>query len=569
MERKQLTCIGTGDYNFDVVVKRNYPMGPEKQRKYVDEIMVQEVGGNCGNVMCELGFYGWKTFPVSRLNTSRAGLRMKADLERVGADTRFLSFNQKDDVSLFRTLHGQDKEGTHEMHFAYLDTDGRTLRRPNKASSMGFVDKEDVRFLDTLDFVPDVLFMGWKTKSYLKVAEALHAKGALVYFEANEPLLTKADLAYVACSDVVKFSREIVPDVSLFENLSDGKLFVQTLDEDGVRFKLGKGDWVKVEPIHNPHFVDPQGAGDWFSSTFINALGELDLLSVKKMTPALVLEAINRAQQVASRSVSYMGAKTLIYEEFPGKYAPGSTEDFMHVVTKEPNPKSKSKGGFSCLEDIPAKDYREYPVDACHAFRSDYDCVNGVEKKIKRGSINPLSNLYVCHMPFQGLEFNSVEQMYHYYKFQGNDFIQYEILQKGKPKGVMHLCSDRVGYPDHQRTRWMHMVLAMEVKYLYCKEFRDIVKASGELPLVETQDRFDIHGSTVRGTHPVIGGTFNGHSVADKFVGMNGVGRCIMAVREKFRQVDVEHGYDMNFQSLDQWWNDSPVYQELIGDMGK
>ena len=51
MENKKLTCIGTGDYNFDVVLERKYPMGPERQGKYVDVIKVQEVGGNCGNVM--------------------------------------------------------------------------------------------------------------------------------------------------------------------------------------------------------------------------------------------------------------------------------------------------------------------------------------------------------------------------------------------------------------------------------------------------------------------------------------------------------------------------------------
>ena len=49
---------------------------------------------------------------------------------------------------------------------------------------------------------------------------------------------------------------------------------------------------------------------------------------------------------------------------------------------------------------------------------------------------------------------------------------------------------------------------------------------------------------------------------------MNGCGRCMMAVREKFKEIDVEH-YDQHFTTLDEWWAASPVYQQLLDGMGK
>ena len=564
MSKKILTCLGVGDFNFDIVMQRSYPKGCEHNNTFVEDIVWQELGGNCGNVMCELAYFGWRAFPFLKTNVSRVGQYILKDLERFGVEQRFVEVDKMNPVAIFKTTHGLDKNGVPVMSFQKLNMGGHYERFAPAVKQMDYQNKEYVRFLESLDFVPDVFFMGSDAAAYRKVAEALHAQGSLVYFEKNSKLEFPKDLKFAKVSDVIKFSRETLPDVSPLMELGGNKLIVQTLDAEGVRFKLGANDWVNVPPVPNADFKDPQGAGDWFTSSFIHALGELDLLAVEKMTVEKVQEAVLMAERVASKSVSYIGAKGMIYAERPLKVQSNGLEKVNFLGLNEKIVKKPVEG----LEDIPEKDYREYDIAHAHAYRSDFDCVNGVERHLKKRACNPLSNFYLCEMHFDGKEFYSAEQLYHYLKFTGNEGLQTDILACYKPLDVMKLCSGKAGYADHDRTRWMHMTLAMEVKYLCCKEFRDMVRQSGDLPLVEVQEKFDVHGATVRGDHAQIGGSYQGHDVSDKYVGMNGCGRCMMAVREKFKDIDVEH-YDARFTTLDEWWAASPVYQQLLDGMGK
>ena len=565
MEKRRLTCIGAGDFNFDIVVKRFYPEGFKHTRNYEQKLLFQELGGNCGNVMCELSYYGWHAMPVVKINRTRVGEYMLADLKRFGADTRFVDIDKSNTVKLFKTTHNYDSEGNHTVSFQGLDLSGTYDRFAPSQKHMGFRNGEYKRFLEELDFVPDVFFMGKDCPAYLKVAQALREKGSLIFFEKNSKLEFPKALKHAQASDIIKFSRYTLPDVSPLMNLEGRHLIIQTMDEDGVRFKLGDEDWVTLPPIANEIFKDGQGAGDCFTSAFINALGVLDILSVDKMTIENITEAVNMAQTAASHSVEFVGTKTFIYEKEGSGISSNGLEnnDFLGLL-ETPVKKPVEK-----LDDIPEKDYREYDINKSHGYRSDYDCVLGKVKEFDKKEINPLSNFYECSLSFQGMNFFSAEQLYHYLKFTGNKGIQHDILECNKSKEVKHLCQGKEGYADHNRTRWMHMTLAMEVKYLQCKAFRDIVRSSGNIPLVEVQESFDVHGATVKGSHNNIGGTYKGHDVSNKYVGMNGCGRCLMAIREKFRNIDVENGYDFKFNSLDEWWNESPIYSEQLDDMGK
>ena len=73
MSKKDLTCLGVGDFNFDIVMQRSYPKGCEHNKTFTEEIVWQELGGNCGNVMCELAYFGWRCFPFLKTNASRVG----------------------------------------------------------------------------------------------------------------------------------------------------------------------------------------------------------------------------------------------------------------------------------------------------------------------------------------------------------------------------------------------------------------------------------------------------------------------------------------------------------------
>ena len=110
---------------------------------------------------------------------------------------------------------------------------------------------------------------------------------------------------------IIKFSGENVQDVTFVKDYRD-KLFIQTLGADGLRFNLRGEGWVNLPPAENENVVDWDGAGDWTTSTFLNALAEADVLSIKRLTADVVKDALEKAQVMASKSVSFMGSKGMI-----------------------------------------------------------------------------------------------------------------------------------------------------------------------------------------------------------------------------------------------------------------
>ena len=100
-------------------------------------------------------------------------------------------------------------------------------------------------------------------------------------------------------------------DVTFVKDYRD-KLFIQTLGSEGLRFNLRGEGWVNLPPVENENVVDWDGAGDWTTSTFLNALAEADALSIKRLTTEVVKEALEKAQIVASKSVSFIGSKGMI-----------------------------------------------------------------------------------------------------------------------------------------------------------------------------------------------------------------------------------------------------------------
>lgn len=84
------TCIGSGFFALDIIVKREYPQEYQKQRIFNENIIMESVGGTCGNVMAILPYLGVQTYPLAFLDDSEQGYLIKNDLAKYGADTRFV-----------------------------------------------------------------------------------------------------------------------------------------------------------------------------------------------------------------------------------------------------------------------------------------------------------------------------------------------------------------------------------------------------------------------------------------------------------------------------------------------
>ena len=300
------TILGTGIFNLDVIYVRDYPMGCEHNRVFNETLVTEEAGGTCGNVMCMLAYMGWKTYPVTKLDRSEEGLKMTQSLKEYGCDCRFVTNTDDGGTTILTIRHGLDEHGNKSTRVRHGSPGGSRFPRRRHL----LVKTEAPAFIKALDFVPDVFFFDDPAAGYRYIAGQLREKGSLIYFEPSE-VSGNPYFRSIEVSDIVKFSAENVQDVSFVENYRD-KLFIQTLSGDGLRFNLKGEGWVTLPPVENDDVTDWDGAGDWTTSAFLNALAEADALSIDRMTVEIVKATLQKAQAVASKSVSFIGSKGMI-----------------------------------------------------------------------------------------------------------------------------------------------------------------------------------------------------------------------------------------------------------------
>jgi sugar/nucleoside kinase (ribokinase family) len=293
-------------------VIRDYPNGFEigKSNKFTETVVTECVGNTCGNVACILSYLGVKTFPIAHLDLSEQGLQIKSDLQRYGADVRFVKNSINGGTTLLRCTHKRDKmTGEHSTSFRATSPGSRFPRRRFLR-----VRDEAPAFMENLDFKPDIFFIDAAEAGLRYLASELRKLGTLVYFEPESDADKNKFLKAIEVSDIVKFSHEKVTDMTFVSQYTD-KLFIRTLGAEGLEFNLCGQGWVKVASVPNDNVVDWEGAGDWTTSQFIACLCENDIVSISQMTVNSVREYLELACKTASRSVSYLGSKGMIDAE--------------------------------------------------------------------------------------------------------------------------------------------------------------------------------------------------------------------------------------------------------------
>ena len=229
------TCLLSGNFALDTIVMRDYPNGfvVGKSNKFTETIVTETVGNTCGNVACILANLGVQTFPIAKLDLSEQGLKIKTDLQRYGADVRFVENSASGGTTLLRCTHKRDKTtGEHTVSFRATSPGSRFPKR-----RFIRVRDEAPAFVENLDFVPDIFFFDAAEAGLRYIACELRLRGSLVYFEPESDADKKKFLKAVEVSDIVKFSHEKVNDLSFVEQYKD-KLFIRTMGAEGLEFNL-------------------------------------------------------------------------------------------------------------------------------------------------------------------------------------------------------------------------------------------------------------------------------------------------------------------------------------------
>ena len=248
-----------------------------------------------------------QTYPIGHFDLSEQGLQIKNDLQRYGADIRFIENSENGGTTLLRFTHKLDKAtGEHTISFRATSPGSRFPKR-----RFIRVRDEAPAFVENLDFVPDIFFFDATEAGLRYIACELRLRGSLVYFEPESDVDKKKFLKAVEVSDIVKFSHEKVNDLSFVEQYKD-KLFIRTMGAEGLEFNLCGLGWVKVASVANDNVVDWEGAGDWTTSQFIACLCEREILSIDQMKIDSIQECLEISCETASRSVSFLGSKGMI-----------------------------------------------------------------------------------------------------------------------------------------------------------------------------------------------------------------------------------------------------------------
>ena len=300
------TVIGSGIYNLDTIVVRDYPEWP-RLRPFTDNVALEEVGGTCGNVMSILAWLGWDAKPLACLDDSPEGVKITEDLKRYGCDCRYVTNTPDGGTTLLRCTHKKDKDGKHVMSVRVGSPGGSRFPKRHSLRARD----EAPAFLETLDEAPAVFFFDDSAAGNRLIAKGLKGRGSLIYFEPSK-IATNADLEAVSISDIIKFSDENIPDVS-FADAYDDKLFIQTMGAKGVRFKLQDQPWMTLSVIPAKGVVDTEGAGDWFTATLINELAEHRMMSIAAHYRDYLVDIIRTAMGIAARSIGHLGSLGLIH----------------------------------------------------------------------------------------------------------------------------------------------------------------------------------------------------------------------------------------------------------------
>ena len=304
--------VGSGIYNLDTIVVREYPDGPGG-KGFTERVIAEEAGGTCGNVMCLLSYFGFDTYPQACLDDSPEGMKVTEDLRRYGCDTRFVTNTPDGGTTLLRVTHKLNPDGTPKIGVRAGSPGGsrfpkrKSLRQKDQAPA--FVDAL------TAEFIPEYYFFDDPAAGHRYIARRLRAMGTTVCFEPSS-VRTKADLECIALSDFVKFSVENVPDTSFADSFTD-KLFVQTLGKDGIRFKFLNGDWRTLPPVPCDKVVDTEGAGDWTTAAIIDGIARTGK-TLRELGEEEIVAILTLAENYAAASLAFFGPKGVIREYAQG-----------------------------------------------------------------------------------------------------------------------------------------------------------------------------------------------------------------------------------------------------------
>lgn len=298
--RPRPSLVGAGFIALDMV----YPEGAVEPRFFA--------GGTTGNLLANTAFLGWNSIAFGRLDADYAGVFVNQDLASFGVDTSKLHSSPAcaTPIVIQRNYRGKDGKARHSFGWtcpdcgAYLpgyrallaDTAAQIIQDDSAKASVFFTDRV--------------------SRSTLLLAQHFKKAGAVIFFEPSTLGDPGQFVEMLQVCDVLKYSNQRAKSFSDYLPESRAALEIQTLGEEGLRFRIASKShvlkWTAL-PSFDTEVRDTAGAGDWTSAGTIVKLFALGRFDLKALTKARVQSALEYGQALAALNCRFEGARGLMY----------------------------------------------------------------------------------------------------------------------------------------------------------------------------------------------------------------------------------------------------------------
>jgi fructokinase len=277
-------------------------------------------GGSCGNVLSILSHFEWSSYPVARLGMDHLAQTVLDDLKETGVNTNFVFRSATGVTPVVVVRIAERRDGTVGPRFEWRHPEsGEWLPRyrpfPKRKAE------------EVAPELPEagVFYFDRAEQSTLVMALTMRQKGAVVFFEPSSCKHDKLFTECLAVSDIVKYSEERIPQIPHNPISRSPRLEIQTLGQNGLRYRLKMnstkpGEWQTVPAFHVQHFVDSTGCGDWCSAGIIHKLCQTGRSAFLQVDEATIVEALKYGQALAAVNGQYQGARGPMYHLTPGQF---------------------------------------------------------------------------------------------------------------------------------------------------------------------------------------------------------------------------------------------------------
>jgi fructokinase len=307
-------------------------------------------GGSMGNVQLILSFLGWNTFPIARLEDDYAADEIKKDLIRWGVNLNLVFTTDDGSTPVIIQRNYKDRYGNPKHRFQF-----RCPVRNAWLPSYKSIIRKSLEGITHSHQESNVFYFDRVSRAIIDLAKYYKQFGALVYFEPSSVSGEKLFIEALGVADVIKFSQDRIKSYNSYREYSNAYLEITTLGDRGLIYSFGDDNtWHEIKGFKNLKITDTSGAGDWFSASFIDFLGNDALDRLVNLNANELSAQLKLSQAYSAVNCQFEGARGAMYnlDKETLKQAVNELFETDSLPVLLSNHDSKARMGYTEIVDL-------------------------------------------------------------------------------------------------------------------------------------------------------------------------------------------------------------------------